>query len=120
MKSGLPVIGSTLYAIPEMVADGYNGFLTEPHYWFFDKNNIPNPAVWNHRKRTIYSGRLSKRIVDFLLDRISALYHDRDLLYTLSVNSWNKAKEGPFSEEYITAQWNELINMIGKNGNERF
>ena len=28
IKAGLPVIGSTLYAIPEMVKDSYNGYLT--------------------------------------------------------------------------------------------
>lgn len=110
MKSGLPVVASTLYAIPEMIEDGRNGFLTEPHYWFFDRNNIPNPSVWNHREKTIYSGKVSERIVDFLCDKITILYNDRDLLYGLSVNSLNKANDAPFCEEYIAAQWNELIN----------
>ncbi len=88
IKAGLPVIGTALFAIPEMVVDGYNGYLTEPHYWFFDKSNIPNPAIWNHRKSTIYSGKISSRIVDFLVDKISLLYNDRALLQRLSINSF--------------------------------
>lgn len=113
MKAGLPVVGTTLFAIPEMVEDGYNGYLTEPHYWFFDKNNIPNPSVWNHRKSTIYSGKMSSRIVDFLVEKISLLYNDRALLQKLSINSFNKANSAPFSEGYIVRQWNELIDTIG-------
>ena len=115
MKSGLPVIATNLYAIPEMVEDGYNGYLTEPHYWFFDKNNIPNPSVWNHRKSTIYSGKISSRIVDFLVDKISLLYNDRALLQELSINSFNKANSAPFSEDYIVHQWNEFIDAIGQD-----
>lgn len=40
MKAGLPIISTKLYAIPEMVKDGVNGFLTEPKYAFFDNNNL--------------------------------------------------------------------------------
>ena len=115
MKSGLPVIASTLYAIPEMIEDGHNGFLTDPHYWFFGKDNLPNPSVWNHRKSTIYSGKVSEQIVNFLQEKITILYNDRDLLFRLSTNSLKKASSVPFSEQYIANQWNELIDLIYKN-----
>lgn len=51
MKYGLPIISTKLYAVPEMVEDGFNGFLTNPKYWFSDENNISNPKVWNNRKK---------------------------------------------------------------------
>lgn len=112
MKSGLPIITTRLYAIPEMVEDGYNGFLIEPHYWFFDENNIPNPEVWNHLKTTIYSGRKSARIEQFLYDKITMLYEDRNLLCSMSFNSYYKSNSMPFSENYIASQWNEVLDLI--------
>lgn len=112
IKSGLPVIASRLYAIPEMVEDGVNGFLCDPHYWFFDRMNIPNPEVWNHRKKTIYSGKISNNIVEFLYDKVLYLYENRDVLESMSFESLNKASRPPFSEEYIINQWNRIISQI--------
>lgn len=113
MKAGLPALASRLYAIPEMIADGENGYLTDPAWWFFDAHNIPNPAVWNHRKETIYSGKRNERITKFLEEKIRLLYANRDLLKQLSLNSYHKAMTPPFSRDYIANQWNELFNKIG-------
>lgn len=113
MKAGLPALASRLYAIPEMIADGENGYLTDPAWWFFDEHNIPNPAVWNHRKETIYSGKRNERITKFLEEKIRLLYANRDLLKQLSLNSYHKAMTPPFSRDYIANQWNELFNKIG-------
>lgn len=115
LKSGLPIIASRLYSIPEIVEDGKNGFLCDPHYWFFDKNNIPNPEVWNHRKQTIYSGKMSYEIVDFLCEKVKALYENRNLLADLSVNSLHKANSEPFSTEFIATQWNKMITEIANH-----
>lgn len=112
VKSGLPVIASRLYAIPEMVEDGINGYLCDPHYWFFDKQNIPNEAIWNNRAKTIYSGKKSEDIVDFLIAKITQLYNDRQLLENLSLASFNKAKRPPFDTKYIVEKWNSLIKRI--------
>ena len=112
MKGGLPIIGSSLYAIPEMVKDGYNGFLTEPSYYFFDKNCIPNPKVWNNRKKTIYSGKRNERICNFLVDKILLLYNNRELLTQMSINSLEMSNSAPFSKEYIVSQWKHLLNEI--------
>ena len=112
MKSGLPIIGSRLYAIPEMVTDEINGYLCDPHYWFFDQNNIPNPKVWNNRKQTIYSGKMSDDIIHFLIEKIKFLYENRDVLEAMSLKSLEKATKEPFSEEYIASQWNAFFNKI--------
>lgn len=114
MKAGLAVFASRLYAIPEMVTDGWNGYLCNPHYWFFDKENIPNPKVWNHRKKTIYSIKISSEIVTFLTDKIEFLYNNRNNLDRMSVNSYLRSNEAPFSESYISNQWNKLISKISK------
>lgn len=114
MKAGLPVIGSSLYAIPEMVHDNENGFLCEPAWYFFDKNNVPNPTVWNHRKETIYSGILNKRVANYIYNKASLLVKDRELLLKMSLDSWKKSTSAPFSRDYIVRQWNELLNSMGE------
>ena len=112
IKAGLPIIGSRLYAIPEMVEDGYNGFLCEPAWWFFDQNNIPNPKVWNHRKKTIFSRIRNERVTSFLYDRIVKINNDRELLLRMSLNSFCKSSQPPFSHDYIVEQWNNLIQFL--------
>ncbi|MDR1226013.1 MAG: glycosyltransferase family 4 protein [Prevotellaceae bacterium] len=114
MKGGCAVIASRLYAIPEMVKEGENGFLTDPAWWFFNLDGTPNPKVWNHRKKTIYSGKISDRIVSFLIDKILLLNNDRGLLEQMSINSYEKANSAPFDEETITGQWNEVFREMGK------
>ena len=37
LKNGIPCIGTDIYAIPEMIEDGKNGFLTEPKFLFLKK-----------------------------------------------------------------------------------
>jgi glycosyltransferase involved in cell wall biosynthesis len=115
MKGGCTVIASRLYAIPEMVKEGENGFLTDPAWWFFNPDGIPNPKVWNHRKMTIYSGKISGRIISFLTDKIQLLNNDRNLLEQMSINSYEKANSAPFDEETIIRQWNEVFLEIKKN-----
>ena len=114
IKAGLPIIGSCLYAIPEMVIEGENGFLCEPAWWFFGENKMPNPAVWNHREKTIYSGKINSRVIDFLYEKVVMLYEDREKLEEMSQKSYSRANSAPFSEEYIVNQWNELLDSICK------
>lgn len=114
MKAGLPVLTTKLYSIPELIVHGKNGFLTEPHYWFFDQNNIPNPTVWNSRKETIYSEKISDSIISFLCNSIINLNNDRSLLEKMSLSSYRIAHSFPFDEESIVDQWNSLIEKITK------
>lgn len=114
MKSGLAIIASELYAIPEMIEHGKNGFLCAPQYWFFTPDNIPNPPVWNHRKSTVYSNKKSERIILFLKEKILELYNDRALLTSMSIYSFTKASQPPFAEEYIAQQWNEFLSKIAE------
>lgn len=112
MKAGLPVIATKLYAIPEMVKDDVNGYLTDPQWWFFDKNNIPNPRVWNNRRKTIYSGSIDDKITQFLYEKISFLDDNRDILKRMSIESYRIANSSPFSEETIVESWNLLLRSL--------
>lgn len=110
MKAGLPVISTNLYAIPEMVVDGYNGYLTTPKYYFFDEDNLPNKKVWNNREETIYSEKnIDNNIINFMNEKIAKLDSNRGLLMQMSLNSYKKATVGEFSEEWIIRQWNNVF-----------
>ena len=100
-----------------MVTDGENEFLLEPKYWFFDQNNIPNPKVWNHRKKTIYSTKIDEKMVQDITDKIRLLYEDREQLERLSMTSFTKATDDAlFGENGIAQKWEYILcNMnIGK------
>lgn len=108
IKYGLPVLATNVYAIPEMVIDGYNGYLTEPRYLFFGHDNMPNPEVWNHREETIYSHYTDERIIRFLIEKIQYFDKHRDILYEFSQNSLLLSTE-KFGEKKIRDQWEGLI-----------
>ena len=43
---GLPIIASRVYAVPEMVIDGRNGFLIAPGFDYFTDEFIANGPYW--------------------------------------------------------------------------
>src|SRR5699024_10119022 len=104
-----------LYAIPEMIKDGYNGYLHKPKWYFFDKNNNPNPKVWNHREETIYNtNTVDDNIIDFSVNNILKLNNNRNLLLQISLNALNTAKGEPFSSSYIKKQWELSVKKLNK------
>ena len=111
MKAGMAIISSTQYAIPEMVQDGYNGYLVDNKYEFFNKRNVPNESVWNNRSKTIYKEYLDENIIERVKEKVNVIINDRQILTQLRINSWNKAKYGEFSEEYIKGKWKELYDI---------
>lgn len=115
IKSGMAVLSTDLYAIPEMVEDKINGYLVKPKYRFFNEDNMPNPEVWNNREMTIYSSYIDNTIVDFIYDKIVYLNSNRRALENMSINSYNKATQGEFSEQYIKDKWDRLYKKIMTN-----
>lgn len=111
MKSGCAVIASRLYAFPEMVEDGVNGFLVEPKFWFFDKNNVPNPKVWNHRRKTVFSTKESTVLIDSLFEKIKELSKNREKLERLSLASLEKSRT-KFGEETILSEWKDVWKTL--------
>ena len=107
MKAGLAIIASEMYGFKEMVSDGVNGYLIDPAYRFFDENDIPNPKVWNNRKKTIYSGKINRQLTEDLIDAICKLVNEKVLLLDYSLASYNKANSD-FGKEMIINKWNEL------------
>lgn len=111
MKAGLAIIASDLYAFKEMVENGGNGIVVKPAYRFFDENNIPNPSVWNNREKTIYSGNVNMNLVEELFDAITTLARNRELLSSMSVNSYRKANS-EYGKDRLFQQWHDIMNNI--------
>lgn len=116
MKYGNAILSTDIYAIKEMVKQGENGYLVRPKYEFWNQDNLPNKAVWNHRRKTIYSRYVDETVVAFLTDKIKLLDRDRDALEALSQASYMKAATPPFSEDYIYKKWKTLFKQINIQG----
>jgi len=118
MKYGNTVLSSDMYAIKEMIEDGKEGYLTRAKYDIWTSENLPNKKIWNHRKKTIYSSYVDENMVAFLVEKMSLLINDRELLSRLQVNAFIKATTGEFAEEYILDKWNELFNECVEKSDE--
>lgn len=115
IKAGLAVLATDLYAIPEMVEDGKNGYLVDCKFYFFNKkDNLPNPKVWNNRKKTIYNNYLDENIINFIVEKLLYLYERRDILRKFRINSFEKSKNENFSEESIKNKWEILYKTLSK------
>lgn len=110
IKSGNVIITTDLYAIPEMVKDNFNGFLTNPRYRFYNYDNMPNESVWNNREETIYSDYIDNNIVEFLFKKIEHLNINRGELERLSLNSFKMSDSEDFNSEIIKQKWNKLLS----------
>ena len=112
MKYGNAVISSDMYAIKEMISDGKEGFLTKAKFDIWTEENLPNRAIWNNRKKTIYSSFVDEHMVNFLCEKINTLNRDRKLLGYMEINAYLKSTSGEFSEEYILSQWKNLFEKV--------
>lgn len=112
MHAGLAIIASRLYAIPEVVKDGINGYLADPAYWYYDRNNLPNLEIWKHPEKTIHSGKRSEPVTEVIYERLKHLLENREVLEQMALQSYKMANSTPFSEEHIVSQWNALFADI--------
>ncbi|HKJ44632.1 MAG TPA: glycosyltransferase family 4 protein [Balneolales bacterium] len=110
IKAGLTVIGTNLYALPEMVTPE-NGYLTDPPKPYFTAQGIPNPDYWKNEKKLL-NDIPNLRLTAFLQDSINELSHNRGLLKKKSLCSWNKSHDEPFSDEFIRKQWHDIYQDI--------
>lgn len=111
MKGGCAVIASNLYAFPEMVEDGYNGYLLEPKFRIFTRDNMPNPACWAHKKKRRLTKKKDEAFVRNIEDALLSLYTDREKLYEFSKRSLDIANT-KFGEQTICDQWKAVWNTL--------
>lgn len=110
MKYGCVYVGSSIYAIPEMVKDGENGFLHDSVYSPWNENN-----QFDHQRHTKMSALSDSQLFDkdmasFIEMKVEYLIEHPQRLKEMAICSYNTANNGVFDEKYILKQWNSLLN----------
>ncbi len=111
VKGGCAVIASNLYAFPEMVEDGENGYLIEPKFRMFTRDNIPNPSCWTHKRKKRLAKKKDEAFVKSIENSILSLYSDREKLYEFSMRSLEIANTR-FGEQTICDQWKDVWDTL--------
>ena len=114
MKGGCAILGSKMYAFPEMVEHEENGLLIDPKYWTFTPDNLPNPVAWGYHKKVRLARKKSQKYRDDIERALRELYEDRDKVYTFSKRSLEIANS-KFGVETICDQWKDVWNVLGGN-----
>lgn len=108
IKYGCAVIATDVYAIKEMDRDGYNGYIHEPMYKVWDDDGTMNKYCRKHPKRTIQSGKIDTRLVEWMYSKLIYLEKNRNLLETFCLNSLNLSRSKEFSQKEIIKKWEKI------------
>lgn len=109
IKYGCAVVATDMYAIKEMVRDGYNGYLETPMYKLWDEDGKMNKYYRTHQKKCFYDGHIDTKLVDSMEKHLSDLLNNRKKLEIMCENSFSLSREGKFSEKYVVELWNEIL-----------
>ena len=108
---GCAFISTDMYAIKEMVHDGYNGYVTkaESHYW--NEDDTMNCKLTKKEKAKLTEHINSERIVDFLSNKLNYLLEDRKKLEQMQNNSFIMSHKD-FSKEVILEKWRKVFRVL--------
>lgn len=96
MTAGLPLVGTDIFAVPEIIKDGVNGFLIHSPISTFGPENLRSPELIQDYRRRIISERLPE-VIDQLVEKLSILIEDEDLRKRMGEESRRMVKTGKFS-----------------------
>lgn len=114
MSFGLPILTTNIFANPEMVVDGYNGFLVN-----FPKTSKVNYLYTAFGIKDVQTGKEARgdhildEMVDAFCKKTLALYEDADLKNQMSENS-KKLLVGKFSIKKRNEKLKYIFNKIIK------
>jgi glycosyltransferase involved in cell wall biosynthesis len=90
MSTGLPIVCTDDFTLPELVNDGYNGFLVKsPSHWYDHRFHL--------EKYPKISSKKNPQIVKELVEKISILIEDKKLREKMGRNSFKIVSSGKFS-----------------------
>ena len=90
MSTGLPIVCTDDFTLPELVQDGHNGFLVKSEIHWYDYRFDFKEYVENKEKP-------HPQTVKELVDKISILIEDPELRKKMGENSFNLVDSGKFS-----------------------
>ncbi len=94
VASGLGVIANDVFAVPEMVSDGWNGFLNEPAISPYDKDFRIVPQHFDLAKADkIKQKTMDEQTVSFLREKIMFLVDNPEYVQKFKKNSLTLAKQ---------------------------
>ncbi|MDP3992361.1 MAG: glycosyltransferase family 4 protein [Nanoarchaeota archaeon] len=93
MSVGLPVVATNMFAMPEIIREGYNGFLINSKmHW--DKYVKFDPK---YEKFNIDAAKIHPEMVKDLVKKLSILIEDKNLRRKMGQNSFEMVDSGKFS-----------------------
>jgi len=96
MSVGLPLIGTDVFAIPEIIENGVNGFLIHSPLSPFDKNFLRTPESLKTYRQRIIAGDVPE-VTTQLIEKISILIEDDNLRKKMGRESYKMVESGKFS-----------------------
>lgn len=112
LKYGCSILATNLYAIKEMVIDGFNGFITDSMIQVWDEDGTMNKYYRKHQDELLYSGRIDYCLVDWMSEKLAYLVRNREVLENFCINSLKLSRNNDFSSETILKEWEKLYTFI--------
>lgn len=90
MSTGLPIVCTDDFTLPELVQDGYNGFLVKsPSHWYDHRFNLKEyPEI---------ASKKNPETINELVEKLSILIENPQLREEMGKNSFNIVDSGKFS-----------------------
>jgi len=107
MSTGLPVIGTDVFAIPEIIDDNKNGFIIKSPISMFGPDYLiaePNDRVRNE----MIQNRKAPELVEQLIEKLSSLIENEKLRINMGKASLEMVTSGKFSIEYRNKQLRDI------------
>lgn len=93
MSTGLPVVATNMFAMPEIITEGYNGFLIKTNmHW--DKYVKFDPEYKQFNKDV---AKNHPEMIDDLVKKLSLLIEDKNLRKRMGQNAFKTVDSGKFS-----------------------
>lgn len=99
VASGLPIIATDMFALPEIVEEGKNGFLLKCPIPYFREDYTPNKDWWYFDVGPVVKTMDFPEIVSGLVEKLSILIENKKLREEMGKYSLNLVKKGKFSDK---------------------
>jgi glycosyltransferase involved in cell wall biosynthesis len=114
IASGLPVISTKMYAIPEIVEEGKNGFLIDPPFKLWHQDGTTSAKLWRTDLYDLTERREFPAIVAQVEKLLERLIVDHQLRRSFARHSLELVKNGKFSSTNRLKKLSQLFTMADK------